>query len=106
MLKSFIINSLIDHSKLIKKPEDQKYIYHNFLSCAQKLNEYNLAIKQLDKLIEDYPSNFEYKVDKAILLKQDGLPRHAPKWSAPRNDESVNLIIYARFNNITSHSYQ
>ncbi len=60
------------YKKQIKKPEERKYVYTNYLICAQKLNEYLAAIKQLDKIISDTYPNTEYKVDKAILLKHEG----------------------------------
>lgn len=60
------------YKKLIKKYEEHKYFYNNYITCVQKLNETSAAIKQLEKLIEEHPNNFEYSVDKAILLKFDG----------------------------------
>jgi predicted Zn-dependent protease len=58
------------YKKLIKKPADRNYIYQNYLVTAKKLNETNDAIKQLEKLCQEEPNNYEFFVDKIILLKE------------------------------------
>jgi tetratricopeptide (TPR) repeat protein len=60
------------YKKLIKKSEERNFVYTNYLICATKLGEQSTALKQLDKLVDENPTNVEYKVDKAILLQEDG----------------------------------
>jgi len=60
------------YKKIIKQNSERPYIYQNYIATARKLSEQKAALQVLNKFIKESPASYEYKVDKAILLKDLG----------------------------------
>lgn len=60
------------YKKIIKQKSERRYIYQNYISTTRKLGEQKSALQVLNKFIKEEPNSYEYKVDKAVLLKDLG----------------------------------
>jgi tetratricopeptide (TPR) repeat protein len=57
------------YQKLIRKEENERWVYKNYISTLQKLKEGNEAEKYIKKLIKNKPENIAYKAEYIIFLE-------------------------------------
>lgn len=58
------------YQKLIKKEDNEQFVYKDYIQTLQKLKESNEAEKYIKKLIKDKPNNIAYKAEYIILLEE------------------------------------
>jgi tetratricopeptide (TPR) repeat protein len=67
------------YQKLIKKDENEKIVYKNYIKTLQRLKETNEAEKYIKKLIKNKPDNIAYKAEYIILLEDQNKIEEANK---------------------------
>ena len=68
------------YSKLYKKTANIPYIHSTYFNLLLKKNDYKQAQKYLNTAIKRFPKNMSYKVDQALLIKQQNGPEAANKY--------------------------
>lgn len=59
------------YQKLIRREENEKWVYKNYISTLKKLKESNEAEKYIKKLIKNKPDNIAYKAEYIIFLEDE-----------------------------------
>jgi len=67
------------YQKLIKKEENERIVYKNYILTLQRLKESNEAEKYIKKLIKNKPDNISYKAEYIILLEEQNKMDEAAK---------------------------
>ncbi len=60
------------YDKLAKDKNNIPLIHENYMEVMLTKQDYNEALKYIDKRIKDNPSNYYYKIDKGIIYKRQG----------------------------------
>jgi outer membrane protein assembly factor BamD (BamD/ComL family) len=80
--------------KQIKNPTDRKYIYSEYVICIKKLQAYADGNKQLEKLIDEEPNNWDYPVDKLVLLKEQAKSNEADQFFKNLMKQAINNKLH------------
>jgi tetratricopeptide (TPR) repeat protein len=77
------------YQKLIKKEDNEKYVYKNYIQTLQRLKEGSEAEKYVKKLIKNKPDNIAYKAEYIILLENQNKVEEASKTGVKFINETV-----------------
>ncbi|HTF80448.1 MAG TPA: hypothetical protein VL947_01940, partial [Cytophagales bacterium] len=75
------------YEELMKDKSKNDFIYDNYLTTLEKLNEYELAIKFVKKNIKKYEQSPKYKIDHYLLLKKQNKAQEAEKQKERYTDQ-------------------
>ena len=77
------------YQKLIKKEDNEKYVYKNYIQTLQRLKEGGEAEKYIKKLIKNKPDNIAYKAEYIIFLENQNKVEEASKTGVKFINETV-----------------
>jgi len=81
------------YEELFVNPKVQQDVYGNYLMSLFYTQRYDEALKMNKKIGKKYPSNYNYKVDKGVILLKSGQKEKSDKYFnnlIPDIDKNVN----------------